>query len=71
MKHPKSPYFIPSARSPWALIAPDKARGGWQFIESYRTRREARYWRQTYNRNLKPIAKFRIVRLWVPTIATK
>jgi hypothetical protein len=70
---PKSTYWLPTERSPWAVIYYDEMRGYWRYLGMRETRKEARALAK-FTRGQYPsghllhrtAASVRVVRAWIP-----
>lgn len=65
-----STHFIPTERSPWAVIVWLPVLKRWDFWQCFKTRGEARAWtrqRKADNARVGFIQKLRVVRAWIPT----
>ena len=70
---PKSTYWLPTERSPWAVIYFDEGRGHWRYLGMRETRKEARELAKFIKRHCpsghllhRTAASVRVVRAWIP-----
>lgn len=65
-----NPFFIPTSRSPWVVIGLRKGCTHWRYVNTYRSRREARDWVRIRREECARVGyriEYRIVRAWIPT----